>query len=145
MRSAGTVSKFSLGGELRVRALCGGGELGICFRFSIEEHLEELASEYGAQDPAGIAVGEDDRARVVVRKPDHIAVMAEQIAAMMDDRDAVGGVDHQAHAISLIFADRHLRIVQTTAGGRRRDWLRISARILGPRFRLRSSRGDYEI
>src|SRR6516162_1361971 len=61
-----------------------------------------------AKQPSGVAVGQDDSANVLFRQPDHVAVISGQVAAVVDDRYSVGGVDHQAHAVNLVFANMNL-------------------------------------
>ena len=63
-----------------------------------------------AQDPARIAVREDHRADLLLGQPHHVAVVADHVAAVVDDRDAVLRVDHQAHAVRDVLADRDLRL-----------------------------------
>src|SRR5207302_702349 len=41
-------------------------------------------------------------------QPDHVAVISRQVAAVMNDGYSVGRVDHQAHAVGDVFADKNL-------------------------------------
>ena len=58
----------------------------------------------------GSRVGEDHRADVLLGQPDHVAVEADHVAAVVNDGNAVRRVDHQPHAVRRVLADGDLRL-----------------------------------
>jgi hypothetical protein len=50
---------------------------------SVKEDPKQLASDAVAKQPSGIAVRQDDSADVLLRQPDHVAVIYGQVAAVI--------------------------------------------------------------
>jgi hypothetical protein len=87
-----------------------GSDVGVRLRPALEKHLEQLSLKDVAQHPPEVGIGEDDRADVLLRKPHHVAVIADHVAPMVHDGYAVLAIHHQAHAIGDVLPDRDLRL-----------------------------------
>ena len=83
--SAGTVRSLRSAASSSKNVLPCGGDLGVRLGLAVEEHLEQLAAELAAEDPAGIGVRQDHGAHVLLGQPDHVAVEADHVAAVVDD------------------------------------------------------------
>ena len=58
--------------------------------------------------PPGLGVGQDDAAHAALGEPEHVAVVADKIAAVVHHRHAPPRVDHEPHAVIVAGADHHL-------------------------------------
>ena len=58
---------------------------------------------------------------LLLGQPHHVAVEADHVAAVVDDRHAVRRVDHQAHAVGRVLADRRPAASRRASSGVLRD------------------------
>src|SRR5215472_5596620 len=77
--------QFAICGHCGEEALGIGFKQGVSFRMSVEENLQQLAPETVADQPPGITIGEDNGTDVLLRQPYHVAVIANQVAPVMND------------------------------------------------------------
>src|SRR5215472_1164327 len=97
--------QLALGCEAREKVLGVRFQLGIRFRTSVEENFEQFAAEAVANHPPGVTVRENHRTHILVGEPDHVAVISDEVAAMVNDGDAVGGIDLKSHTVGNVLAD----------------------------------------
>src|SRR5207248_8433706 len=74
---------------LLVETFCLRGYIRVSLGVTIEEHFKQLSAKWPTQRPSRVAIGQDDSAHVALRQPDHIAVVADHVPAMMDHRGPV--------------------------------------------------------